>query len=215
MGGSGRPPRGLRVPECCRLLAQDVDFAKNQVTVRGGKGDKDRVTMLPAMVKPDLIRHMEEVRAQHRADLAVKTAIARADIAKRGSPHTFRHSFATHLLEDGYDIRTVQKLLGHRDVSTTMIHTHVLNRGPAPCAARPTGCSRHDPPCGLQCEPRQDTLRARAAYPERPARPERGQCRDNMGLEASTKLVQPTGNRPTGLAAFAWIRRSAYPAAEL
>jgi integron integrase len=177
---------GLRVLECCRLRAQDVDFAKNLVTVRGGKGDKDRVTILPAMVKPDLVRHMEEVRAQHRADLAasagwvelptaldrkypnagrewvwqwvfpatrgyrdrltgqrrrhhlhesvlqraVKTAIARADIAKRGSPHTLRHSFATHLLEDGYDIRMVQELLGHRDVSTTMIYTHVLNRGP-------------------------------------------------------------------------------------
>jgi integron integrase len=178
---------GLRVLECCRLRAQDVDFGKTQITVRSGKGDKDRVTMLPAMVKPDLIRHMEEVRAQHHADLAtgagwvelpaalhrkypnagrewvwqwvfpatrgyrdrvtglrrrhhlhesvlqraVKAAVRRADIAKRGSPHTLRHSFATHLLEDGHDIRTVQELLGHRDVSTTMIYTHVLNRGPA------------------------------------------------------------------------------------
>jgi integron integrase len=178
---------GLRVLECCRLRVQDVDFATNQIVVRGGKGDKDRVTMLPAMAKLGLVRHLEDVRAQHEADLvmgagwvelptallrkypnagrewawqwvfpatrlyrdrltgqrrrhhlhesvlqrAVKDAVRKAGIAKRGSPHTLRHSFATHLLEDGHDIRTVQELLGHRDVSTTMIYTHVLNRGPA------------------------------------------------------------------------------------
>jgi integron integrase len=178
---------GLRVLEATRLRIKDLDFARNEIVVRGGKGDRDRVTMLPGAVKSDLAKHIEVVRAQHEADLrhgagwvelpgalarkypnagrawgwqwvfpatrpylhrdtgqrrrhhlhesvlqrAVKGAVHRAGVVKHASCHTFRHSFATHLLEDGHDIRTVQELLGHRDVSTTMIYTHVLNRGPA------------------------------------------------------------------------------------
>jgi len=178
---------GLRLLEACRLRIQDLDFAANQITIRDGKGHKDRLTMLPNAVKADLMRHLERVRTQHARDLrhgagwvelpwalgrkypnagrewgwqwafpatcfytdrvtgqrrrhhlhesvlqrAVKEAALKAGLAKRATCHTFRHSFATHLLEDGYDIRTVQELLGHRDVSTSMIYTHVLNCGPA------------------------------------------------------------------------------------
>ena len=175
---------GLRLLECLRLRVKDIDFQYRQIIVRDGKGEKDRVTVLPSAVESPLRKNLDRVKKQHDSDLAqglgrvhlpfalavkypnanaewgwqwvfpasglftnretgavgrhhlhegsvqreMKAAVTRAKISKSASCHTLRHSFATHLLEDGRDIRTVQELLGHSDVSTTMIYTHVMNR---------------------------------------------------------------------------------------
>lgn len=175
---------GMRLMECVRLRVKDVDFGRNQIVVRDGKGMKDRVTILPDKLKPELQRHLERVKLLHERDVAagygrvflpfalsrkypgaerewawqyvfpaaglsrdprggqtrrhhvneqglqraVKEAVRLARISKPASCHALRHSFATHLLEGGYDLRTIQELLGHQDVTTTQIYTHVMQK---------------------------------------------------------------------------------------
>lgn len=176
---------GLRLGECLSLRVKDVDFARNEILVRQGKGDKDRVTMLPMVVKDALAEQLARTRTLYEREVqegrgrvplpgalarkypnadrewawqwifpasrlcvdprsgqwvryhlhesvlqkAVRQAARTARITKPVGPHTLRHCFATDLLLAGYDIRTVQELLGHNDVTTTMIYTHVINRG--------------------------------------------------------------------------------------
>ncbi len=175
---------GLRLMECVRLRIQDVDFGQGNIFIRGGKGGKDRTSILPQNIREEMKTHLDWVKDLHRQDLengfgevylpealarkytkaakqtvwqyvfpakslstdprsgkvrrhhvmesglqkAVKSTVRKAGIAKRATVHTLRHSFATHMLENGINIRVLQELMGHADVKTTEMYTHVMRR---------------------------------------------------------------------------------------
>jgi site-specific recombinase XerD len=115
--------------EDMRLRVKDMDFARREILIRDGKGYRDRVTVLARAIDSSLRDQLEHTGKVQAFQRAMRQGVGDAGLTKPATPRTLRHSFATHLLESGYDIRTVQELLGHTDVSTTMIYTHVLNRG--------------------------------------------------------------------------------------
>jgi site-specific recombinase XerD len=110
---------GLRLMECVRLRIKDIDFGINKIYILAAKGGKNRIVQFPKAIVTDM---------HSQVDKAIKTASKKALINKHVTSHTFRHSFATHLLEDGVNIRVVQDLMGHADVKTTEIYTHVMNK---------------------------------------------------------------------------------------
>jgi site-specific recombinase XerD len=120
---------GMRIGEALQLRVKDVDFERRTLIVRAGKGHKDRALMLRAALVEPQRQQRAHARLLWAFQRAFKRAVDRAGLAAPVTPHTLRYCFATHLLQSGYDIRTVQELLGHADVSTTMIYTHVLKVG--------------------------------------------------------------------------------------